>query len=180
MSRNEEALGQGIRRKDSSSYRYCDLCGIVHGPYHSFGPSRTGAEEGRESEVDGGIHDNGTCQHDSIRADDLRMQGVPGVRPLDSDPASLCGGPPPDVPIPCSGVLPEDRASGRQHGGNHYKVLPIQPSHYIRANKLGWHEGNVVKYVSRHHLKNGAGDIRKAIHYLELILEEDYGNDGST
>jgi hypothetical protein len=34
----------------------------------------------------------------------------------------------------------------------------------------------VVKYVTRHKEKNGAADIRKAIHYLELLLELEYGN----
>jgi len=55
--------------------------------------------------------------------------------------------------------------------------MPIQPSHFIRQNKLGWHEGNAVKYICRHTLKGGRKDIEKAIHYLELILEEDYNND---
>jgi len=50
--------------------------------------------------------------------------------------------------------------------------MPIQPIEYIRKNNLGWFEGNVVKYVSRHDKKNGAEDIKKAIHYLEMILDE--------
>lgn len=38
-------------------------------------------------------------------------------------------------------------------------------------------EGSVVKYVTRHDKKNGAEDIRKAIHFLELILELEYGEE---
>lgn len=64
-----------------------------------------------------------------------------------------------------------------QVGGNHYKDMAIQPSEYIRANNLGWYEGNAVKYISRHKNKNGKKDIEKAIHYLQFILEE-YGNEG--
>lgn len=60
----------------------------------------------------------------------------------------------------------------RQVGGDHYKNLPIQPVEYIRKNKLGWFEGNVVKYVSRHRFKNKRQDIEKAIHMLECILKE--------
>jgi hypothetical protein len=63
----------------------------------------------------------------------------------------------------------------KQHGGTHYKSCAIQPIEYIFANNLGYCEGNVVKYVSRHKLKGGSEDIKKAIHYLELLLEQEYG-----
>lgn len=54
--------------------------------------------------------------------------------------------------------------------------MPIQPAHFIRANDIPFHEGCVIKYVCRHRLKNRADDIRKAIHFLEMILEEDYAD----
>ena len=52
--------------------------------------------------------------------------------------------------------------------------MEIQPSEYIYRNKLNWYEGNAVKYVTRHKVKGGKADIEKAIHYLELLLEEEY------
>lgn len=61
-----------------------------------------------------------------------------------------------------------------QVGGSHYQ-LTIQPVDYIHANKLTFLEGNVVKYVTRHRKKNGAEDVKKAIHYLQMILEKEYG-----
>lgn len=61
----------------------------------------------------------------------------------------------------------------KQVGGTHYKQ-GIQPFEYIRANSLDFFEGNCVKYVTRHRKKNGAEDIKKAIHYLEEILLADY------
>ena len=64
-------------------------------------------------------------------------------------------------------------ALDKQEGGNHYETA-IQPIRYIHANKLGFCEGNVVKYVTRHKRKNGVEDIRKAIHYLELLIELEY------
>lgn len=67
--------------------------------------------------------------------------------------------------------------SKRQVAGRHYADLPIQPSEFIHRNALGWCEGNAVKYISRHMRKGGREDIQKAIHYLELLLEWDYGND---
>ena len=64
-----------------------------------------------------------------------------------------------------------------QVGGDHYKNLAIQPAQYIHANNLSFLAGNVVKYISRHKAKGGAADVRKAIHYCQLILEMEYGND---
>lgn len=61
-----------------------------------------------------------------------------------------------------------------QEGGGHYKDLKIQPVEYIHANNLPFIEGCVVKYVSRHRAKNGAQDIKKAIHFLNLLLELEY------
>ena len=60
----------------------------------------------------------------------------------------------------------------KQVGGGHYKDFAIQPIEFIVANKLGFREGNAVKYICRHDKKNGKQDIEKAIHYLEMILAE--------
>ncbi len=65
-------------------------------------------------------------------------------------------------------------ALDNQEGGQHYKSKAIQPIVYIHANGLGFCEGNVVKYITRHKEKNGAEDIRKVIHYCELLLELEY------
>jgi len=70
-------------------------------------------------------------------------------------------------------------ALNKQVDGTHYKDMPIQPVQYIHANAMGYLAGNVVKYISRHKAKNGAADVRKAIHYCELILQLEYG-DGKT
>lgn len=59
----------------------------------------------------------------------------------------------------------------RQEGGAHYKDLAIQPVEYIHANGIGFFEGNVIKYVTRWRAKNGVEDLRKARHYLDLLIE---------
>lgn len=64
-----------------------------------------------------------------------------------------------------------------QHGGDHYKNRGIQPIEYVMANELGFCEGNIVKYASRHEDKNGAEDIRKVIHYAQFILKFKYGEE---
>ncbi|AMO43506.1 protein of unknown function DUF3310 [Pseudomonas phage K4] len=67
-------------------------------------------------------------------------------------------------------------ALNTQEGGSHYKALKIQPVEYIHANNIGYLEGNVIKYVTRHESKNGVEDIDKAIHYLQLIKELKYSD----
>ena len=65
-------------------------------------------------------------------------------------------------------------AHKKQIGGDHYKRMAIQPSHYIVKNNLGWYEGNIVKYITRHSIKGGRQDIEKVIHYAQLLLEDQY------
>ncbi len=62
-----------------------------------------------------------------------------------------------------------------QEGGSHYRDMAIQPVEFIHANGLDFFQGNVIKYISRHKVKNGAQDVRKALHYCQLILELQYG-----
>lgn len=62
-------------------------------------------------------------------------------------------------------------AFARQVGGSHYKDMPIEPLKYILANKLGFAEGNVVKYVTRWQSKGGLEDLRKASHYIDILIQ---------
>lgn len=61
-----------------------------------------------------------------------------------------------------------------QVGGAHYKDLAIQPIDFIMANNLGYCEANAIKYICRHHKKNGKQDLEKAIHYLQMLIERQY------
>lgn len=62
-------------------------------------------------------------------------------------------------------------AFDKQVGGDHYKGKAIQPIEYILANNLGFCEGNIVKYVTRYSDKGGVADLRKVIHYAEMLIE---------
>lgn len=64
-----------------------------------------------------------------------------------------------------------DAAINRQEGGTHYKDMPIQPFQYIHANGIPFAEGCVIKYVSRWRAKNGLADLKKARHFLDLLIE---------
>lgn len=65
----------------------------------------------------------------------------------------------------------KQNANAIQHGGDHYKSKPIQPWDYIVSNGLGFLEGNAVKYLSRWRDKNGVEDLKKAMHYIEKLIE---------
>lgn len=59
-----------------------------------------------------------------------------------------------------------------QIGGDHYKKMAIQPTEYIAKNGLGYIEGNIIKYISRYKSKNGLEDLKKARHYLDMLIED--------
>jgi len=61
-----------------------------------------------------------------------------------------------------------------QEGGDHYSKMKVQPAYFINENNLPFAEGNAIKYICRHKHKGGEEDIKKAIHYLKMILERDY------
>ena len=67
--------------------------------------------------------------------------------------------------------MADEKATGKQVGGEHYKNLKIQPVDYIYQNNIDILEGNIFKYVTRHRQKVQSKDIRKVIHYAELILQ---------
>lgn len=59
----------------------------------------------------------------------------------------------------------------KQVGGNHYENMPIQPVEFIIKNDIPFCEANVIKYVVRHKFKNGIEDLKKAKHYIEMLIE---------
>jgi len=64
-----------------------------------------------------------------------------------------------------------------QVGGNHYKDMKIQPSEFINKNELQFAEGNAIKYICRHGSKGQKQDLEKAKHYIDMIIERDYGDE---
>lgn len=61
-------------------------------------------------------------------------------------------------------------ANNTQVNGSHY-VSQYQVWDLIADMDLGYFEGNIVKYVTRHRQKGGAVDLAKAIHYTEKLRE---------
>ena len=60
----------------------------------------------------------------------------------------------------------------KQVGGDHYVRLGIQPWEIIERNGLDYWEGNALKYLLRRK-GNRAEDLRKAIHYIEYLVERE-------
>lgn len=63
-----------------------------------------------------------------------------------------------------------------QVGGTHYKNKAIQPWAYMEANFtkeefVGFLRGNAHKYLDRYKDKNGIEDLKKAIHYIEKLIQ---------
>ena len=62
----------------------------------------------------------------------------------------------------------------KQIGGYHYLRFKIQPSEFANKNNLPFAEGNAIKYICRHKYKGKKEDLRKAKHYIDMIIERDY------
>ena len=67
-----------------------------------------------------------------------------------------------------------EKASSIQEGGSHYKKYSIEPIDFITANNLSYIQGNVIKYIVRYKDKNGLEDLKKAKHYIDLLIELEY------
>lgn len=67
-------------------------------------------------------------------------------------------------------------SDSKQVGGSHYKDRAIQPWAYMEANYtkeefVGFLRGNAHKYLARYKDKNGIEDLKKAIHYIEKLIQ---------
>jgi hypothetical protein len=66
-------------------------------------------------------------------------------------------------------------ALDHQTGGDHYKGGAIEPIQFAIAHKMPAADFSVFKHIFRHRQKLGAEDVKKAIHYGQIILQEEYG-----
>jgi Protein of unknwon function (DUF3310) len=58
-----------------------------------------------------------------------------------------------------------------QVGGSHYKKLKIQPVEYCMANGISFMEGSAIKYLTRWRDKSGIEDLKKAKHFIDMLIE---------
>jgi len=69
-------------------------------------------------------------------------------------------------------------ANAKQIQGSHYKTN-IQPWDAITDWELGFLDGCAVKYLSRWRKKGGVDDLRKAVHFIEKLIEVEIANEKS-
>jgi hypothetical protein len=67
-------------------------------------------------------------------------------------------------------------ARDRQEGGDHYKLMGVQPwdvvDNWPIGQQVGYYRGNALKYLMRNGAKDSAiVDLRKAQHYIEKLIE---------
>ena len=65
------------------------------------------------------------------------------------------------------------KANEQQIGGGHYKDMAIQPIEFITKNNIPFIEGNIIKYICRWRVKGGVEDLKKARHYLDMLIENE-------
>jgi DNA-binding CsgD family transcriptional regulator len=74
-------------------------------------------------------------------------------------------------PDPVTGLLEPVQPDPVNHPP-HYKAGGIETIDFIEAKRLGYHLGNVVKYISRAQHKGGMQDLLKAQWYLNRAIEK--------
>jgi hypothetical protein len=75
----------------------------------------------------------------------------------------------------CDAVAKKNQTKRKQVGGDHYSKMNIQPIDFITQNNLSFIQGNIIKYICRYKDKNGLQDLKKAQHYMNMLLEIEYG-----
>jgi hypothetical protein len=68
-------------------------------------------------------------------------------------------------------IKTDDSPLATQVGGAHYKALKIQPVEFCHKNGITFMEGCIIKYVTRWRAKGGIEDLKKARHFLDMMIE---------
>ena len=63
------------------------------------------------------------------------------------------------------------KSLSKQVGGDHYKKMNIQVVEFWMANNIPAMEGAVIKYLCRWKDKDGIKDLKKAEHFLQMLIE---------
>ncbi|TWT58981.1 hypothetical protein KOR42_23680 [Thalassoglobus neptunius] len=63
---------------------------------------------------------------------------------------------------------------------SHYNQGRLEVIDAIEGLELGFHEGNVLKYIARYKCKNGTEDLQKARWYLDRLIESESAKDCET
>jgi hypothetical protein len=64
-------------------------------------------------------------------------------------------------------------ANDKQIAGTHYKDLEPEPWDVVLNWGLGYLDGTALKYIARWRNKNGVEDLKKAVHFIQKLIEEE-------
>ncbi len=73
-------------------------------------------------------------------------------------------------------LLRGQTANDIQIAGDHYKQHKFETWDVILDWRLGYLDGNAVKYLSRWRSKGGVQDLKKARHYIQKLIEVEEAN----
>ncbi len=63
-------------------------------------------------------------------------------------------------------------ANDKQISGDHYKKYgDMQPWDVVTSWNMGYLDGTALKYLARWRDKGGIDDLKKAIHFIEKLIE---------
>lgn len=66
----------------------------------------------------------------------------------------------------------EIESQHQQVGGDHYDNKGVFAHHiFVVEHDINWHLSNAIKYLLRHHRKNGKQDLDKAADYCRMYAE---------
>ena len=64
-------------------------------------------------------------------------------------------------------------ANDRQVGGTHYQTGVVQHWDFVLMHNIPYMEAQIIKYVMRWRKKGGIDDLRKAVHFIEKLMEHE-------
>ncbi len=74
----------------------------------------------------------------------------------------------------------EDSVFGTQVGGDHYKGYYVEPIKVAMESRLDPCTFSIFKYILRYQDKNGCEDLKKALHYIDILDELEFHSDMDT
>jgi len=80
---------------------------------------------------------------------------------------------------PSPPMSPFESMSEQQINPSHYKQGKIEVIDFIIDQKMDYLTSNVCKYICRWRFKDGVCDLKKAKWYLDKLIEQEEGKDGS-
>lgn len=151
LTREAASEGLGVRKCSDTHYQICDELGPLVDVWPTTNKYRSCNAKPAASALSGGAR---KAVKQALFVARKRPEGCEPAEPPPAAKANGCQTQPDAVNHP-----------------QHYKLGGMEVIDAIEGLGLGFHAGNVVKYVARYKAKGGAEDLRKARWYLERLID---------